>query len=136
MATADEKLEDYIAGLLEDIDAQITSIDESKVMRAAAKLIEKKTKLMAARRALLGGNPMTGGSSGTRISQGDVVGKMTNGNGYSPAALAESLHTTEAVIRGHLNRGNNERFLKKDGLWYLRDPEAGINTAEDIEDDD
>ena len=136
MATADEKLEDYIAQLLEDIDEQITAIDQSKVMRAAAKLIEKKTKLMAARRALLGGNAMTGGSSGTRITQPDVVGSMTVGKGYSPASLAEVLHTTEAVIRGHLNRGNNERFLKKNNLWYLRDPEAGVNSHDDIEDDD
>jgi hypothetical protein len=133
MATMDDKVDDFITTMLEEVDAKIQEIDNSKVMRSAAKLIEKKTKLMATRRALLGGNAMTGGSSGTRITQGDVVGAIT-GNGDSPATIAERLHTTEAVVRGHLNRGKDERFLKKNNLWYLRDPEAGVNTEEDISD--
>lgn len=136
MATMDDKVDDFISTMLEEVDAKIQEIDNSKVMRSAAKLIEKKTKLMATRRALLGGNAMTGGSSGTRITQADVVGAIQNGNGYSVAAMAEALHTNEAVVRGHLNRGKDERFLKKGNLWFLRDPEAGVNTVEDIEDDD
>jgi|SRR4051812_27239881 hypothetical protein len=135
MATMDDKVDDFISTMLEEVDAKIQEIDNSKVMRSAAKLIEKKTKLMATRRALLGGNAMTGGSSGTRITQADVVGAMTP-EGSTVAQVAEQLHTNEAVVRGHLNRGKDERFLKKGNLWFLRDPEAGVNTVEDIEDDD
>jgi hypothetical protein len=79
---------------------------------------------------------MTGGSSGTRISRDDVIHAMTMGEPHTPADLATALSTTEAVIRGHLSRGKDEAFIKKDGNWYLRDPEKGINTAEDIEEDE
>lgn len=138
MAQMDEKIADFIAVMTAEIDDQITTIDNSKVMKAAQALIEKKTKLMAARRALLGGNTLTGGSSGTRIIQSDVAGYLTQleGKGATLAQAAEALHTTEAVIRGHFNRGKDERFLKKNNLWYLRDPEAGVNNVEDIEEDE
>lgn len=131
----EDAVEDFVAATLESIDEQIAKIDSSKVVQAAEKLLAKKTTLMAARRALLGGNNMTGGSSGTRIHQSDVVRAMEVGeNGSSPAELADALHTTEAVIRGHLNRGKDERFLKdENNLWYLRDPERGVNTIEDLE---
>lgn len=132
----EDAVEDFVAATLESIDEQIAKIDSSKVVQAAEKLLAKKTTLMAARRALLGGNNMTGGSSGTRIHQSDVVRYMSeteDQGGYSPTRIASALHTTEAVIRGHLNRGKDERFLKKDNLWYLRDPERGINTVEDLD---
>jgi hypothetical protein len=135
MPTMESNIEDFIEKSLEEIDEQITKIDNSKVMKAAEKLIEKKTILMATRRALLGGNKMTGGS-GSRIVQSDVVKWFTDNDerdGAIPADIAEELHTTEAVIRGHLNRGKDERFLKKDNRWYLRDPEAGVNTVDDID---
>lgn len=133
MATMENSIEDFIEKSLEEIDEQITKIDNSKVMKAAAKLIEKKNILMATRRALMGGNKMTGGSS-PRITQADVVKFMEGAeDGHTPAEIAEALHTTESVARGHLNRGNGERFLKKDNRWWLRDPEAGVNSADDIE---
>lgn len=138
MATMENSIEEFIENSLAEIDEQITKIDNSKVMKAAAKLIEKKNILMATRRALMGGNKMTGGSS-PRITQADVVQFMANsetaGNGgSSPSFIAEGLHTNEAVIRGHLSRGKDERFIKNGNLWYLRDPEAGVNSAEDIKD--
>lgn len=135
MPTMDSQVDEFVEKLLEDIDEQITRIDNSKAMKAAAKLIDQKNKLMATRRALLGGNKMTGGSS-PRITQSDVVKWFEDNSDYdgaTPKDLAENLHTTEAVIRGHLSRGKDERFLKKNDRWYLRDPEAGINSADDIE---
>lgn len=139
----EQGVEDFISEQLESIDEKIQEIDNSAVVRAAEKLLQKKQILMATRRALLGGNSMTGGSSGTRITQQDVVRqftdtKTTNGEpvSFSVSAIAELLHTTEAVVRGHLNRGKDERFIKKGNLWYLRDPEAGVNSAADIEDEE
>lgn len=135
MATMENSIEDFIEKSLEEIDAQITKIDNSKVMKAAAKLIEKKNILMATRRALMGGNRMTGGSS-PRITQADVVKYMESldNDGTTPADIADALHTTESVARGHLSRGKDERFIKKGNNWYLRDPEVGVNSADDIED--
>jgi hypothetical protein len=132
MATMEGQVDELVERMLEEIDEQITKIDNSKVMKAAAKLIEKKNILMSTRRALMGGNKMTGGSS-PRITQADVVEELKKIPGQAPGSLAEALHTTEAVIRGHLNRGKDERFIKKDNVWYLRDPEVGVNSADDIE---
>lgn len=137
----EEVIESFVSEMLESIDEQIKSIDNSKVVQAAEKLLAKKTTLMAARRALLGGNSMTGGSSGTRITREDVVGAMQSQEkalgitAFLPMSLAETLHTTEAVIRGHLNRGKNERFLQLNKYWYLRDPEKGIDTIADLVED-
>lgn len=136
MATrTEENVEEFVAEMLESIDEQIKAIDSSKVVQAAEKLLAKKTTLMAARRALLGGNSMTGGSSGTRITREDVVRVMPPAGGATPVWLAEKLHTTEAVVRGHLNRGKDERFLKLNNYWYLRDPEKGIDTIADLVED-
>lgn len=133
MATMEGQVDELVERMLEEIDEQITKIDNSKVMKAAAKLIDKKNILMSTRRALMGGNKMTGGSS-PRITQADVAGAMGLKQGYTPATLSEALHTTEAVIRGHLNRGKDERFIKTgNNVWYLRDPEAGVSSADDIE---
>lgn len=135
MATkTEDQVEDFVTEMLESIDEQISKIDSSKVVQAAEKLLAKKTTLMAARRALLGGNSMTGGSSGTRITREDVVRVMTP-EGATPAVIAEKLHTTEAVVRGHLNRGKDERFLKLNNHWFLRDPENGIDTIADLVED-
>lgn len=133
MAKMEDMVNDFIATQLEEIDDQIALIDNSKVVKAAQELLAKKQILMATRRALLGGNTLTGGASGTRIAQSDVVGAFTNGEGLTVPAIAAAIHTTEAVVRGHLNRGKDERFIKKGHLWFLRDPEAGVNTADDVD---
>jgi hypothetical protein len=55
-------------------------------------------------------------------------------DGATVALLVTKLSgSTDAQIRGHLNRGKGERFLKRsDGTWFLRDPENGIDTEEDL----
>lgn len=128
--------EDPLDQLLAEIEEKIEEINNHKIMRAAEKLIDRRTKLIAARRALLGGNALTGGSSGTRITRDDVIRSMDATGPNSVAALAQKLSTSEAVIRGHLSRGKDEAFIKKGSDWYLRDPERGINTEHDIEEDD
>lgn len=122
-----------IESALDEIDEAIAQID----LRIAKvqPLIDKKTQLVAARRALVGGtNRLTGGVSGTRLRQEDVVAAMELHKGYSVPALAQLLNAGAEQVRGHLNRGRDERFIQFEGHWYLRDPEQGISSADDLED--
>lgn len=134
-----DTMDEFIETQLEAIDEQIQKIDNSKVMQAAQELIAKRTILVATRRALMGGNAMTGGSSGNRVSREDVVRAMQAselGTGFMVADLAHNVGTTESVIRGHLSRGDGERFFKSGRQWYLRDPEKGFEGPSDLGDDD
>lgn len=118
--------------MVEQIDDQIREIDNHKVVRAAEKLLEQKRRLQGARRALLGAGPkLTGGSGGgQRVTQAEVVEFMrdhgwVNDESISVGELASQMGYGEAVIRGHLNRGKGERFIKHDdGEWSLRDPKS------------
>lgn len=124
MATDD--LTEVELGLLEQLDEEIQKIDNHKVVRAAERLLAKKGRLQAARRALLGaGNKMTG-SGGSRVTQGEVVAWFeANPGAWGVEAIAGDMGHSPEVIRGHLNRGKGERFDKApDGMWVLRDPEG------------
>lgn len=125
MASKLEKFADeMIESQLEELDDQIEKLNEKLRVYDAVK--DKRDRLVAARRVLLGGS-MTGGAGGNRITRDEVVRFMEEHDpdteGLSVAEIAEGMNTTDAVIRGHLSRGNNERFTKRGNKWILRDPE-------------
>jgi hypothetical protein len=121
------------------IDEQVVSIDEAlesieRRMKPYEALNAKKQQLLSARRALLGGNRTTG-AGGTRVTMEDIVGFLNDNPGSLPSAIAERFGVGQGTISSHLYR-NKDRFIKKDGKYYVRDPEAGVDTADDIEEDD
>lgn len=133
------KLEAFVDG---EVQEAIQIIDEklekvNKKLEIFDKVKGERDKLVAARRALLGvGNRMTG-NGGSRTTQDEVAQWMRDKGALHVSAIAAGLSTNDAVIRGHLSRGKDERFLKmKSGRWVLRDPEAGINTADDYDEND
>jgi DNA-binding transcriptional ArsR family regulator len=125
--------DDLTNGLVEEIDAKIEMIDRK--LAPYQRWISKRNELMAARRALLGGSRATGGG-GTRLQQEDIVGFLRENPGSTPSQLAERFGVPAPTVSSHLYRGKDERFLTKDGMWYLREPKKGINTVDDIEDED
>jgi len=129
-----EQVDETIQGMIDDIQEQIKEIDNHKVVRAAQQLLAQKAKLQAAQRALMGaGSKTTAGDGGGRVTQAQVVANMDVGTVYTVEALAEKMGTTDVIVRGHLNRGRDERFISVDrGHWALRDPEAGFNSVEDL----
>lgn len=134
----DEKV-DMIEELIEELDEKIEAINSHKVVRAAEALIQKRDRMMAARRALLGaGNKMTGGAGGSRVTQAEVVAWFERNEGaHTVETIAGDMSHSPEVVRGHLNRGKGERFIKlDDNRWILRDPKNGINTADDWEDEE
>jgi response regulator of citrate/malate metabolism len=120
-----DKISTFIEEQLEAIDEKIQEIDGHKVVRAAQKLLDQKQQLQAARRALLGAGSTTGSNGGNRVTQQEVIKWFEANEGWhSVASIAGAMGHGEAVIRGHLNRGKDERFEKNgNSEWRLRDPE-------------
>lgn len=122
------------------IDDQVFSIDQAletieRRMKPYAALAEKKQQLLAARRALLGHGPRTTGGTSQRLHLEDIIQHLKEHPGSSPGTVAEHFGVTQTTVSSHLYR-NKDRFVSKGGLYYNRDPKAGINTADDIEDED
>lgn len=114
---------------IDQMDARLEVYDRVK---------ETRNRLTSARRALLGVGSRTTSSGGSRVTQDEVAKVMSTDHfkefGITVAELVTHLSgSNESQIRGHLNRGKDERFLKRsDGRWFLRDPEAGVNDEADL----
>lgn len=123
--------DDLIAQQIDEIDEQIRKIELR--MKKFEKLNEAKQKLLSARRALLGGNRTTG-AGGSRLTLDDVTGFLKEHPGSSPSNIGERFGVSQTTVSSHIYR-NKDRFIKKDGRYWARDPENGLGTEEDIEDD-
>jgi len=123
--------EDIISEQVEALDKRIEELNKRLEVYDRVKV--ERDKLLMARRALLGvGSKMTN-SGGTRITQDEVAQRIPD-EGVSVNELVAMIPgSSDAQIRGHLNRGLGERFLKRsDGKWFRRDPEVGINDERDL----
>jgi hypothetical protein len=109
---------------IKDLDKRLEVFDAVKIHR---------DRLLASRRALLGvGNKLTG-SGGPRITSDEVHQWLEAHGPASTQEMATALSTNDAVIRGHMSRGNNERFERNgDGKWHVVDHEK----EEDDDSDD
>lgn len=140
---AKSKLETYAEDLVERVLEGDVSINEAiedleKRLEVYERVKVNLNKLLSARRAMMGVGPrMTNSGGGARISQDEVVRAMSD-EGMSIAELVEAVPgANDGQIRGHLNRGKGERFLKRaDNKWFLRDPEKGIDTVNDLPQED
>lgn len=123
------------ATALEAIDEQLESINEK--MRKYEPLIEAKKSLEASKRSLLGGARLTSGNNGMRLRQEDLVLYLKENPGLKVQEIAEHFGTPYSTVGSHLLRGRDERFLQTASKrWYVRDPEEGIDTVDDIEEDE
>jgi len=84
---------------------------------------------------LLGHGPRTTGGTTTRLTLDDLVDFVGQNPGQSPGQTAEHFGVSQATVSSHFYR-NKDRFINKDGRYWVRDPKAGLDTAEDIEDDE
>jgi hypothetical protein len=120
MAVEDQ---DFVTPLVESINKRLRAID--KKLEPFQGLIEQKRRLEGSRRVLLAERAATANGGGKGLSQEEVVQWMTQNRGtvHTVYQIAQGLSTTESVVRGHLNRGKDERFEKDNNQWELRDPE-------------
>ena len=133
LARAEKEAEDLINAQVEQIDEAVASIEEK--LKPYERLREQRDRLLRSRSALLGGTRLTG--SGTKnLRQEDVVRLVGENPGSTIQELADKASSSYSAMNMHLSRGKDERFLNKEKRWYLRDPKNGINTADDIEEDD
>lgn len=127
-----EIIDAVIAGEL-GIDEALDQIEAR--MKPYQKLADAKTQLLAARRALLGHGPrMTGGTT-TKLTLDDVLGYLKEHPGSAPGQIAQRFGVAQTTVSSHLYR-NKDRFIANEGRYWARDPKAGINTVDDIEEDD
>jgi len=123
--------EEYMSTAVLELDEKIEAIDRR--LAPYQDLINTKNKLMAARRALLGKNSATGGT-GTRITLEEVVDYLDKNPGTTASLIAEEFGVQLSTITSHVYR-NPGRFVKKDGRLWKRDPEAGVNGPDDVEEE-
>jgi DNA-binding transcriptional ArsR family regulator len=119
------------------VQEQVDALDESLAaienrLQKYQDLIDTKNKLLSARRALLGGNRLTG-AGGNRLTLEDVVGHLTEHPGSTPSVIAERFGVAQSTVSSHIYR-NKSRFIKKDGRYWVRDPKNGLNTEDDVDD--
>lgn len=132
-----EDLDQAVQGMLDDIHEKIAEIDNHPTVRKAQALLATKAKLQMAERALLGTGSKTTSSGGTRVTREQVAANMEVGMVYTMQELAEKMSVGVDVVRGHLQRGNGETFIKlNSNEWAKRDPQAGYNSSVDFEDED
>jgi DNA-binding transcriptional ArsR family regulator len=138
MATARKRVVKFDPQAL--IDEQVGLIDEQleeleKRLAPYKKHLEVKQQLLAARRALLGHGPRTTGGTTQRLTLDSIVDYVKDHKGVTPGEMAEHFGVTQNTVSSHLYR-NKDRFLNKDGRYWVRDPKSGLNLVEDIEEDD
>lgn len=122
------------------VDEQVQQIDEAlekieRRMEPYKKLAEAKTTLLASRRALLGHGPRTTGGTTTRLTMDDVVQYLTDHPGSTPAIMGDHFGVAAPTVSSHLYR-NKTRFLNREGKYWVRDPKNGLDTNDDIDDDE
>lgn len=126
--TADALVEDMKQEMLDMIDEKIEALEAK--LKPYEKLIELRNNLRAQRRALLGGNKLTGGS-GARVRQEDMVEFLgQHPEGVSVADITKHFDSTQSTISSHLYRGKHDRYIKRDNRWFLRDPKTGMDNEE------
>lgn len=124
----------------EMIEEQVASLDEAlekvdKKLARYQKLNDTRIRLVSARRAMLGHGPRTTGGSTTKLTTDDVQHYVKENPGVTPEQIAGKFGVAQTTVSSNLYR-NKQLYLKKDGRYWAKDPEAGLNTVDDIEEDD
>lgn len=131
-------VEDSVSEALEEIDNRLEEIN--KKLEVFDRVKVQRDRLMSARRALMGVGSRTTANAGMKITQDEVAAALRdNGDGMTAGELMAAIPgSNDGQIRGHLNRGAGERFLKRpsDNRWFLRDPEAGVDEVDDLPEED
>lgn len=124
-------------GIDEQIEQLTDAIEEiEKAMRPYEELNERRNKLIRSRNALQGGTALTGAGT-TRLTQEQVVGFLKENPGARPMDIANAFNVAPQTVGSHLYRGkSNGRYLTKDKRWWARDPKSGINTEDDLPDEE
>lgn len=133
MPTVQQYADKILRETLDGIDGQIEEIN-GKLAKYDS-LIEARTKLQSARRAILAQRSVTANGGGKGLSQEEVVKVLRDLGSATVHDVASKLGANESAVRAHLNRGKDERFnLTLDEgrkVWSLREPEE-----EDEEDEE
>ena len=115
------------------IDEALEEIEQR--MRGFQALADAKTQLLAARRALLGHGSRTTGGTTTQVTSDDLYAYVGANPGLTPGQIAEHFGVKQGTISSHFYRAKT-RYIEKEGRYWARDPKNGLDTADDIEEDE
>jgi hypothetical protein len=101
-------VEEIVAEQIAQIDEAIETIERR--MKPYEKLNVEKQKLLSARRALLGGNRLTG-AGGTRLQLEDIIDHLKGNPGAVASQIAERFGVPVGTVSSHIYR-NKDRFVK------------------------
>ena len=131
----DAILEKTDSGIQEAIDSVQVQIDEiDRRLEPYEKLKERRDKLFAALNALHGGNKLTGKGQ-SKVNREMVKALLDKDPGKTPSELAEHFDVQPSAIGSLLYR-NKEMFVKTDGKYFNRDPEAEVAVDDEDEEDE
>lgn len=126
-----EKAQELNKEVRDSLDEAIAEIDRR--LAPYMKLMDEKNKLVKSRNALSGGSTLTG-AGGTRLTWQMIAEYVEENPGKTPEEIATHFGTKTTNVTSALYR-QKESFINKNGRYWRRDPEAGLNSAEDIEDE-
>ncbi len=102
------------ASVMREIDQELNRLE--KWERAAAG--EREVLLSA--RAALAGETVAPAARQRRVSQGDIIGYLTDHPGSSPAEIAAALAVPTTNVSTHLHRGRHTRYERREDGWHAR----------------
>jgi hypothetical protein len=126
-----EKAQELNREARDNLDEAIAEIDRR--LAPYMDLKDERDKLVKARNALSGGSALTG-AGGMRLTWQMIAQYVEENPGKTPEEIATHFNAKTTNVTSALYR-QKESFINKNGRYYRRDPEAGINTADDIEED-
>jgi hypothetical protein len=102
---------------MREIDQELERIN--KGLSGYEPLLRERERLLAARAALTGSAPQTGGARG-RTSQDDVAAFLVDHPDSWPADIAQALGVPVTNVSAHLYRGKNTRFRRGPNGWSVK----------------
>ena len=104
-------------GVLGEIDSRLAQVERE--LKGHTELLAERERLIRARAA------MTGEPAVKQISVEDVTAFLVEHPGARAGEIAEGLGVSSGRVSAHLFRGKRDRFISRQGGWYVREPAGG-----------
>jgi hypothetical protein len=110
-------------GVVAQIDSRLADIDRE--LSGTAELLAEQRRLLQARRAITGDDhPAPPGRMIKRLTQQEVQAYLADHPGSRATQIARALGVPLMTVSGHLHRGKETRFVRREDGWYVREERA------------
>jgi hypothetical protein len=102
---------------VEQITARLLELERE--LEHLEPLVTERDRLLRARAALLGEAAPNVATWRPRITREDVADYLAKHPGSRAGQIAAALGAGQAAVSAHLYRGKGDRFVNRDGRWYV-----------------